>query len=66
MSAQRNSSGAFALLLPLNFKFVTRCIFKKHTEDASTLNVSFYVLHNTQKFSPYLSNTFTTDHNELS
>jgi hypothetical protein len=46
MSAQRNSSGAYALLLSLHFIFVTRCIFKKQTENVFEMCLcTFYTTH---------------------
>lgn len=61
-TGQHNTSGASALLLFLDFKFVTIC--NKNTEDASIWNVSFPILHNTHyKLPPHLSNKLTIIHN---
>lgn len=61
MTAERNISFAFLLLLSLDYKFIT--IFEENTDDASILHVPFHVSRNTHcKFSPYLSNRFKISH----
>jgi hypothetical protein len=60
MSAKRNASSAFAVILFRGFKFVT--ILK--VDGASSANVPSHVLHNTHyKFSPHRSSTFKIDYN---
>ena len=63
MTAERNSSFSFLLLLSLNYKFMT--IFEENIEDASIWHVPFHISQNTHcKFSPYLRNRFKISHSQ--
>jgi hypothetical protein len=60
--SRRITSGAFAFLLPLDFKFVNKS--KTTTENVGMLIVPVHVAHSSQyKISPYLKGTITFDYN---
>jgi hypothetical protein len=61
MTAERNTSYSFLLLLSLDYKFMT--IFEENIEDASIRHVPSHISQNTHsKFPPYLSNRSKISH----
>ena len=61
MTAERNTSYSFLLLMSLDYKFMT--IFEENIEDANIWHVPSHIARNTHcKFSPYLSNSFKISH----